>query len=258
MTINFHDGKNSNSYTGRLVDQSWQNIIRDLVPLDNIDRAAEIGCGGGIYTRTLSDMGISSITGVDFSNVMLETARRETKKYKSISFIQGEASHTNFKAEELDMVLSRALIHHLDDLPSHFKEVNRILRKDGIHIIQDRTPEDCFLEGSPDHLRGYFFSLFPKLKEKEKSRRYESSQVRSSLLAYGFNEIKEIKLWELRKVFQQKTDVLKELRLRKGRSILHELTNTELTMLVNYIDEKLPAYKQVIEKDRWTIWHAVK
>lgn len=44
----------------------------------------------------------------------------------------------------------------------------------------------------------------------------------------------------------------------QGRSILHELDDDELSALISYIDKAITNEENIVEKDRWTIWKAVK
>ncbi len=74
----------------------------------------------------------------------------------------------------------------------------------------------------------------------------------------GFKNIEEIKLWETRKVYENKEQLLKDLSERTGRSILHELDDEELGQLLGYLDQSLINNHKIVEKDRWTIWKAVK
>jgi hypothetical protein len=52
--------------------------------------------------------------------------------------------------------------------------------------------------------------------------------------------------------------LLEDLQERTGRSILHDLDNNELDMLINHIDQSISITEDIIEKDRWTIWRAIK
>ncbi|MBM7553959.1 hypothetical protein JOC33_002872 [Thalassobacillus pellis] len=65
-------------------------------------------------------------------------------------------------------------------------------------------------------------------------------------------------MWETRKVYHTKDQLLEGLSKRTGRSILHVLDDNELRTFINYVDKSLMINKSVIEKDRWTIWKAVK
>lgn len=258
MGIDFHNEKNRNTYSTREADDTWREAIKNLVQFDNISDALDIGCGGGIYSKALSEMGAASVTGVDFSEEILKGARENCKEYQNISFKQGDALHTGLESNTYNLLLERALIHHVDDLQKCFNEAYRLLKNEGIYIVQDRTPEDCLLEGNDSHIRGYFFELFPVLIEKETKRRHNNQFVLETLQEVGFRELQEVKLWEIRYVYRNKEQLLKDLRERTGRSILHELDDKELNLLINYIDEAISTENNIIERDRWTIWKAVK
>ncbi|WP_066192700.1 MULTISPECIES: class I SAM-dependent methyltransferase [Gracilibacillus] len=257
MGIDFHNQENRHSYSARGVDDTWINFMRDLIPSSKRNKALDIGCGGGIYCKGLSKLGFKSITGVDYSKTLLKDAIENCKEYNHINFINGNAFNTGLKSNEYDIVLERALIHHVNDLEQLFMEVYRVLKKNGLVFIQDRTPEDCVLKGSNTHIRGYFFSCFPKLSQKEANRRYKSETVKYNLKKVGFKKIEEFKIWEVRKKYQSKQQLLEDLLSRTGRSILHELSDAELKELVHYLDKKIHD-NDIIEKDRWTIWLATK
>ena len=258
LGIDFHNEKNRYSYSTRKADSSWIHAMEELVNFNNIPKALDIGCGGGIYSKALSDMGVMSVTGVDYSEEILKAARENCNEYPNISFKLGNALQTDLESNEYNLILERALIHHIQDMQLCFKEAYRLLMDNGVYIIQDRTPEDCLLKGDESHIRGYFFEQFPKLIEQETKRRYSSEFVINTLKESGFREIQEIKLWEIRKEYPNKEQLLKDLSERTGRSILHELTDQELHLLINYIDEKISTERTIVEKDRWTIWKAVK
>ncbi|MGE7625328.1 hypothetical protein ACQKMD_20680 [Viridibacillus sp. NPDC096237] len=158
------------------------------------------------------------------------------------------------------MILERAVIHHINDLNICFKEAFHMLKPGGIFLIQDRTPEDCLLEGNSTHIRGYFFSKYPYLKSKETNRRHSSEKVIKALLAEGFKDTQAFSFWETRKTYKMLADLETDLLNRTGRSILHDLSDEQLEELVRYIKEQLSSNdnNKFIEKDRWTIWKAIK
>lgn len=175
------------------------------------------------------------------------------------TFLHGDAYCSNLPAQELDIVLERALIHHLNDLNTCFKEAFRLLKKGGTFIIQDRTPGDCLLPGDAHHIRGYFFEKFPWLAEKEIARRHDSGKVQQALEANGFRLAETASFWEIRRAYDDLAQLNEDLLVRTGRSILHELTDAQLKELAAFISGKftgIPA--PIIEKDSWTIWFAIK
>ncbi|PGL69630.1 class I SAM-dependent methyltransferase [Bacillus sp. AFS055030] len=257
MTINFHDAQNNMTYTTREADQSWIQLMRDTIDLVGKD-VVDIGCGGGIYSKALTKLKVNHVTAVDFSEEMLKGAAKNCKDYSTISFHKGDAYHTKLPSSRYDVVLERALVHHLDHLNACFNEANRILKKNGRLIIQDRTPEDCLLPGDINHIRGYFFDLYPKLKTKEIARRYTTQEMRLALESFGFHIEKTVKLWETRRIYTDLESLQSDLLQRTGRSILHELTDEELEQLVEFISNKLKNHFPIIEKDCWTVWFARK
>ena len=258
MGIDFQSDDNRATYTTRNADNSWKDGMSELVPIKNVSKALEIGCGGGIYLKALSDMGIPSVTGLDFSKAILAGAQENCQYYKTISLKYGNALDSGLEDNHFDLLLERAVIHHIEDLKACFTEAHRLLKDKGHFIIQDRTPEDCLLAGNSEHIRGYFFELFPRLIEKETNRRHNSEKVIATLKEVGFKEIEEVKLWEVRKVYEKKEQLLTDLSERTGRSILHELDNHELQHLINHIDQSIVVDQNIVEKDRWTIWKAIK
>ncbi|ASN06755.1 class I SAM-dependent methyltransferase [Virgibacillus necropolis] len=257
MTINFHDDTNKQSYTTRKADDSWLELMEMIIDFKAAKRALDIGCGGGIYTKALADLGIPAVTGVDFSKTMIDGAKVNCRDYKQINFQVATAFETGLPSEQYDVILERALIHHLSDLKSCFKEAFRLLKPGGIFVIQDRTPFDCLLEGTSNHIRGYILSMFPQLVDLEIKRRHESNTILQKLKAANFVDLEEVKLWKTRKTYSSKKELLDDIRSRTGRSILHELNDQELEELIAFLDGKL-VEKEIVEKDRWTFWKAIK
>lgn len=257
MSMDFHKETNQYSYTSREADQNWIDHLLKYILIDDKD-VLDIGCGGGIYSKALSLAGAKTVTAMDYSNVMLEGARENCKGVADICFKRGNALDTNLDSESYDIVLERALIHHIDKLQVCFKEAHRLLSRDGIFIIQDRTPEDCLIKGDKNHIRGYFFEKYPQLINIEVSRRHKSDKVKQALLDTSFTLIYELQYWERRKTYSTINDLEIDLLTRKGRSILHELNDEQLKELVNYIKSKFDENEMIEEKDRWSIWIAKK
>ncbi|GED24084.1 methyltransferase [Brevibacillus agri] len=253
MKMDFHAKENEDSYTGRAADATWASTMLSVVdPRDK--RVVDIGCGGGIYSKAWAKLGAASVTGVDFSSVMLAAAQKQCADEPRISFVQGDALETGLPDGCADIVFARALIHHLHDLRGFFSEVKRLLATGGICLIQDRTIDDCAVPASQTHLRGYFFEQFPRLLEVEAKRRPADRTVRAAMQQAGLAKIERLSLWEVRRVYGTLDELARDLRSRKGRSLLHELTDAELEQLVDAICLKLSGHETISEQDRWTIW----
>jgi SAM-dependent methyltransferase len=255
LGIDFRDPANRRTYSDREADASWREAVVRLVDPAGA-QVVDIGCGGGTYLRAWHDLGAASVTGVDSSSPILEAARESHGHLTGVSFRLGDAADTGLDAAGADVVFERALIHHVPDLGAVAVEAARILRPGGILLIQDRTPDDVARPGSADHPRGWLFDLYPRLLDVENGRRPDPSQVDAALAA-GFRQVTTTTLWEVRRRYADREDYLAEIAGRRGRSILHELSDDELAALVGQLRRRIPE-GPMVEQDRWTLWRAVR
>ena len=256
MPIDFHAGANRRTYSGRDADVSWREAVAALVDPVSAD-VVDVGCGGGTYTRAWHELGAATVTGVDFSGPILDAAREGHGRLPGVAFRHVEAASTGLPDDCADVVFQRALIHHVPDLAAVAVEAARLLRPGGILLVQDRTPEDVAVPGSPEHPRGWLFEIFPRLLEVENARRPTSDAVSAALASAGFAAATVTSLWEVRRRYADREDYLAEIGARTGRSILHELSDTELGHLTGELRRRLPA-GPMVEQDRWTVWTAVR
>ena len=144
-------------------------------------------------------------------------------------------------------MISRAVIHHLQDIPTFLREASRILKKNGVLIVQDRTIEDCTIPGSPEHIRGYFFSVFPKLiktESKEDQNEYYTARITKTFSSC----VPRSNTMGNTKTHDSVEALLQDLSPRTGRSILYELTDYELSQLLHHIQIALQNVSPIIEK----------
>jgi len=257
--IDFHASELKGTYASREADATWLRWLEARVDVSG-KKAADIGCGGGIYSKAIAQLGAAEVVGVDFSSSMLESARANCADLDNVSFMQGDAANTGLPAGTFDFVLMRALLHHFEEVAGCVREARRLLKPNGVYMIQDRTAADCLLPGDARHLRGYMFESFPRLIPIETGRRHEGSVIEAALRGNGFGGITEETLWETRRAFPDQEAFRADLLARTGRSILHELTDAELAELADFIEARTSAQgiTEWIEQDRWTIWTAIK
>jgi ubiquinone/menaquinone biosynthesis C-methylase UbiE len=254
-TIDFHAEANRTTYARRDADGGWAEAMRRLIDPTG-KRVADIGCGGGIYAQAWRALGASDVIGVDFSAQMVSAASERAAGQPELAFRQGDAANTGLPDHERDVVFERALIHHLDRYEPVFAEAHRLLVPGGRLIVQDRTPVDVSLPGTPGHLRGWFFECFPKLLAIETGRRPTGELVEKALQATGFKDIRSLPLWEVRRTYSSIDELEHDLAARTGRSILHALDDSELRQLIDFIRARIGP-PPIVEKDRWTVWSAV-
>jgi len=159
MPIDFHAEQNRYTYATREADPSWARTIAAIVnPVGR--RVIDVGCGGRIYSHTWMRLGAARVIGIDFSVQMIQTATEGLGGVLNLFFQQGDACATTLPSGSADIVFARALLHHIADLSACTSEAYRLLAPGGVYIIQDRTPEDVQLEGSREHIGGFFLPDF--------------------------------------------------------------------------------------------------
>lgn len=97
----------------------------------------DLGCGTGRYEEHFADLGYS-VTGMDMSEGMLESARRSAAARKGVQFLQGDMRSMDL-GRRFDVV--QALFHVVsylsgdDDVASAFDAVRRHLSPGGIFVF---------------------------------------------------------------------------------------------------------------------------
>lgn len=93
------------------------SVIVDRVLRSGGSRVLEIGCGSGQLAEFLLDQGISSYTGLDFSQTAINFAKN--KDLPRATFVQGDARTTNLPTDlEYDVLICTEVLEHITyDLP---------------------------------------------------------------------------------------------------------------------------------------------
>ena len=96
----------------------------------------DVGCGGGVATNALAEMGFK-ISGVDLAENALEEARREAKamNIKVPRYDVGSVYNLPYKNESVDGVLMSDVMEHFHDLRKAASEVFRILKPGGVLVL---------------------------------------------------------------------------------------------------------------------------
>jgi ubiquinone/menaquinone biosynthesis C-methylase UbiE len=105
----------------------------------------DLGCGTGRHSVWLASAG-ATVTGVDFSEGMLEEARRKPGA-EAVRFLAHDLHQPlPFAAGSFDRVVSGLVLEHLRDLDAFFAEARRVLRAGGRAVVSGMHPA-MFLKG---------------------------------------------------------------------------------------------------------------
>jgi len=97
------------------------------------DTILDLGCGEGFLISMLPE--VKNIMGVDISKVALERAKKLLKNKRNVQIQLGDAQNLEFKNESFDKIVCSEVLEHLPNPVNVIKEMNRLVKKDGLAII---------------------------------------------------------------------------------------------------------------------------
>ena len=95
-------------------------------------KVLDIGCGTGIHSKVVSDLG-NDVIGVDLSEKMLDEAME--KSCGNLSFIKMDSSNLLFDDNSFDLVISLAMIEFVREPLKVLEEALRVLKPGGMMVI---------------------------------------------------------------------------------------------------------------------------
>ena len=96
---------------GTIQAKVWDELIAEQLPWKHPLRILDAGCGPGFFSILMARRG-HEITGVDYSEAMIECARENIENHSpeaSAYFSQMDAQDLTFEDDTFDVVLSRNL-----------------------------------------------------------------------------------------------------------------------------------------------------
>ena len=118
--------------------RSWREVVARAAGSAH-QRVLDVACGTGFLSLILAELG-HSVTGVDFSEQMLATAREKAKEMNlNIDFRVENAESLNDRDGTYDLVMARHVIWTLPDPARAIREWLRVLRPGGrIALIEGK------------------------------------------------------------------------------------------------------------------------
>ena len=144
----------------------------------------DIGCGGGRnierFAGQISENG--RVVGIDYSEVSVEKSTKlnqDAIDAGKVNVLQGAVSEMPFYDETFDIVTGFETIYFWPDFINDLKEVNRVLKKDGLVFFCN---EAVYREGEMDK--------YDDLVELLDMKIYSEDVLRESLEKTGFKDFK--------------------------------------------------------------------
>jgi demethylmenaquinone methyltransferase/2-methoxy-6-polyprenyl-1,4-benzoquinol methylase len=119
------------------LDRRWRRITVEQVVRPG-DRVLDACCGTGDLAIAAVRRGAREVTGLDFSERMLERARR---KAPSLEWVRGDLLALPFADESFDAATVGFGVRNVEDLEAALHELRRVLRPGGrLGILEITTP----------------------------------------------------------------------------------------------------------------------
>lgn len=121
----------------------WKRRVVALANVKPGDRALDACCGTGDIAFALAQCG-AEVTGLDFSEKMLEVAKTRLKKSKffrfegqNLKFLQGDAARLPFPDNSFDAVTMGYGLRNLPSWEAGLREMIRVTRPGGRIVVLD-------------------------------------------------------------------------------------------------------------------------
>ena len=107
------------------------------------DRVLDVGCGPGIVTCAFAQRCAAAV-GIDLVPAMLDRARARAGELEldNVEWIAGEVDPLPFADDEFDVVVTRFVLHHLEDPAAALREMRRVAGADGTLVVCDVAPPE--------------------------------------------------------------------------------------------------------------------
>ena len=109
----------------------------------------DMGCGFGDHSKRLSQNGARKIIGFDISKELVRFANEQ--KIQNCKFEFGDMGNKlKYKSNYFDIVFSGLAIHYIKNINQSFREVKRVLKKNGIFVFSTGHPIFDLINQSPE------------------------------------------------------------------------------------------------------------
>lgn len=123
-------------------DQAWRRRAVRLAGIEPHHRALDVACGTGDLTECLAEAGAAEVVGVDFTEAMLEIARRKAGRLRPDRrprYALGDAMALDLPNDSFDVVSIAFGIRNVAAPDQALREFRRVLRPGGRLVVLEFT-----------------------------------------------------------------------------------------------------------------------
>ena len=138
-----------------------RDLLDALATFRNLKNGLEVGCNDGRFMAALTDAGFGPMIGVEPNAHTSKAARKRGFDVESAYFNTETAERLVERHGLFDFVVARHVLEHVDRIKEFLAGVHRVLRDDGVFLLELPYVEPGFAAGAPnvlweEHIN-YFF-----------------------------------------------------------------------------------------------------
>lgn len=119
--------------------------------------ALDIGCAKGYLLKSLQELGVPGV-GVDVSDYALKNAEQTVRG----TLTQSASEFLPFKSGTFDIVTMIDVAEHLQNPPTTFKEIARVLSPDGLALVSTISPRHPSASRDTTHINVHELSYWER------------------------------------------------------------------------------------------------
>jgi len=140
-----------------------------------INLILDVGTGSGDFIEVLQDVFPNAqITGVDPDTESLQEA---TKKYPAFSFKEMSAENLEFADNSFDLASISMALHHLPNIQSSLKEIQRIVKPGGWIIVNELFSDNLNPAQEVHKMFHHFRSKIDRLTGIDHNETFEKEEI---------------------------------------------------------------------------------
>ncbi|WP_105619562.1 class I SAM-dependent methyltransferase [Vallitalea okinawensis] len=147
----------------------YKDIIQNSPLLLGLEcnKVLDIGTGNGVFLKALlaNIKSYNRAIGCDVTKEILHIAREKLKD-EEVTLLLADGAKLPFLDEEFDLITISNSLHHFENVDKVIREVYRVLKEDGLFVINEMIHDDLTETQLTDRYLSDFFVKVDKLQGK--------------------------------------------------------------------------------------------
>ncbi len=181
--------------------RKWKRFTAQKTELQDEQSCLDLCCGtGDIAREVLRQYPSSKVTGLDFSEKMLNVAKSKNTNDFTVKYMSGDAMNIPFHDEEFNAITIGYGMRNVQDISQFLEEILRVLKPEGVLVSLDVGKVGIPILKELNHF--YFFHIVPFVGKllipgekifkylPESSKKYPNQEsLKNFMIEKGFHKV---------------------------------------------------------------------